>query len=507
MAMHLDDLRSMSLPDLAEWVKGNPERAEELRTELYWHRVTLARKDPNELCELVLRDEETGGPITQAPLHETFQHLAVENDKLIVWGHIESGKTQQLAIGHTLWEIGNNPRLRTVVGAASMRYANRIVGAVRRHIEKPGPYRDVFPEIKPGAIWSESAIAVDIPGRRGTPKDPTMQSVSVGTASLTGSRTDRFIGDDLLTLENTSTPQKRQKVKDWYYGVPMSRLTRSARVRILGNAFHPEDLMHDLAQTGEYKWRKFPVIVNGESTWPERWPLDRIEEARSRLLAHEFARLLLCIPRDESSSRFKREWIDIALRRGDGYDPAFALNAIPPGFAVLTGVDLGVRQKRGSDRTVLTTILVHPNEDREILWVESGRWAAREIVDRIIDTHRRYGSIIIVENNAAQQYIVDFTKDLSAVPVRPFTTGRNKSNVEFGIESLATEMANGKWIIPSKNGKPASRELDALVTGMLYYDPQQHTADHLMSMWFAREGARQPPKKRARTYRIDTMSR
>lgn len=505
--MHLDDLRKLPLEEVIAWARENPEEAQRLREQAYWHRVHLARTDPNEFCELVLRDEEQGTPIQQAPIHEQFQELRLKHKKLIVWGHVESGKTQQLTIGHTLWELGRNPRLRFVFGSGSMKYSTRLVSAVRRYIEQPGPIHDVFPELKPGPLWSATAFTVAIPGQKGVPKDPSVQAVSVGTTAITGSRTDRFIGDDILTLDNTSTPAKRQATKDWYYAVPMSRMTRHGRVCLVGNAFHPEDLYHELAGHPEYVWRKFPVLVDGRSAWKERWPLDRIEEARGTMLAHEFARQLLCIPRDESSSRFKREWIDIALRRGDGYRPAFALNAVPHGYACLTGVDLGVRQRRTSDLSVLTTILVHPNEDREILWIESGRWAAKEIVDRIVDTHRRYNSIVIVENNAAQQYIIDFTKELSAVPVRPFTTGRNKSNQEFGIESLATEVANGKWIIPSKNGRPANKEIDALVTAMLYYDPQQHTADHLMSMWFAREGARQPAKKRARTFRIDTMSR
>lgn len=506
--MDINDLRSMPPAELAYWIRKNPQKARQIRKDFYWMRVKLARKDPNEFCELVLRDEETGRPIVQNRIHERFQHLAQVERRLLLWGHIESGKTQQLSIGHTLWELGHDPRLRCVVGSATVRYGVRIIGAIRRIIERPGPIHDIFPDLRPGPVWQASAITVDIPNTKGIPKDPTLQITSVGTSSLTGSRTDRFIGDDLLNLDNTSTPGKRQATKDWYYAIPMSRMTKNSKVRIVGNAFHPEDLMHDLAGHGGYAWRKFPVLdAEGQSTWPERWSLDRIEAQRLENHPHEFARLMLCIPRDESQSRFKREWIDQCLARGDGFVPAFALSAIPPGFATYTGVDLGVRTKRGSDQTVLTTILVHPNGDRELLWIESGRWAGRDIVDRIIDTHKRYNSIVIVENNAAQQYIVDFTKDASAVPVRPFHTGANKANPAFGVESIATEMANGKWILPSRNGKPANKEIDQLVTGMLYYDPQEHTSDHLMSLWFAREGSRQPPKKRATTKRIDTLSR
>jgi len=506
--MHLDDLRSMPPEELAYWVRKNPKQAMQMREQMYWMRVRVAREDPNEFCELVLRDEATGRPIRQAPMHEEFHRLALQSDRLLLWGHVESGKTQQLSIGHTLWEIGNNTRLRFVIGSATSRYASRIVSSIRRYIEAPGPIHDVFPHLRPGPIWSATAIAVEQPGRKGVPKDPTVQATSVGVASLTGTRTDRFIGDDLLTPANTLQPNQRQAAKDWYHATPLSRLTPNAKVRLLGNAFHPEDLMHELANSGGYTWRKFPAIgEDGQPTWPARWPLERIEARRIEVGPHEFARSMLCIPRDENQARFKREWIEMCLRRGEGHMPAYALAQLPPGYGVYTGVDLGVRARHGADLTVLFTIVVHPNGDREVLWIESGRWAAKDIVDRIVDTHRRYGSIILVENNQAQQFIIDFTKSTTAVPVRPFFTGKNKAHPEFGVESLATEMANGKWIIPSVNGRPATKEIDAWVTEMLYYDPQQHTGDRLMASWFAREGARTPPKKRVSTFALDTITR
>jgi hypothetical protein len=39
--------------------------------------------------------------------------------------------------------------------------------------------------------------------------------------------------------------------------------------------------------------------------------------------------------------------------------------------------------------------------------------------------------------------IVQFTRALSAVPVKLFTTGRPNAYPEFGLESIATEMAKG----------------------------------------------------------------
>jgi hypothetical protein len=168
-------------------------------------------------------------------------------------------------------------------------------------------------------------------------------------------------------------------------------------------------------------------------------------------------------------------------------------------------VDLAIQQHSGADLTVFFTILVHPNGDREVLNLESGRMAGPDIVNKIREVHHRYQGIVFVENNAAQDFILQFTRYGSAVPVRPFTTGRNKAHPEFGVESMAAEMAGGKWIIPNVNGK-MHPELDAWVNEMLYYDPRSHTGDRLMASWFAREAARQG-NIRAESGHIPTLRR
>ena len=169
---------------------------------------------------------------------------------------------------------------------------------------------------------------------------------------------------------------------------------------------------------------------------------------------------------------------------------------------------MGTRKDKG-DLTSLFTILLHPDETREVLDIVSGRWKGPEIVKRIIDIHYRYQSIVMVENNQAQEFIVQFTKQLSAVPIKGFHTGSNKVSPEFGIESVATEMEAGKWVIPSRHGEGATPEIRAWVNEMLYYDPEGHTGDRLMACWFAREAARlsRKPKPKMRSGRLDTVSR
>ena len=137
----------------------------------------------------------------------------------------------------------------------------------------------------------------------------------------------------------------------------------------------------------------------------------------------------------DSTAKFKREWIEKCLRIGEGKQiNNVGLKIVPRGYSVYTGVDLAVQRHDAADLTVLFTIAVDPMGTRHVLSCESGRWAGPEIVERIIDVHHRYQSIVVVENNAAQDFILQFTRHRSAVPLKAFTTGRQKAHPEFGIE-------------------------------------------------------------------------
>ena len=469
-------------------------------------RAKVARSDPNECVEFVLKDETTQKPVKQAMHHERIQRSFTEEDRVIVWSHVGAGKTQQ-AIGRLLYVIGNDPLQRWIVASRGMTQATKIVRQVRQYIEQSIELREVFPHLRPsrGDPWTDTQITVDRPGR---PKDPTLRAIGTDTATTLGTRANGALLDDVLSWDNTATPRQREKLWEWYNANIVSRLEPGAKVWCIGTAFHPEDLMHRMAKLKSFSYYKFPVIdpATGNPMWPEKWGHARIEERRNETTPHEFARTMLCTPLDDARARFKRAWIDQCMARGDGKKSAFALKSVPLGYRVYTGVDLGHRQKKNSDETVLFTIIVHPNEDREILCIESGRWTGGDIVDKIIDTYNRFLGIMVVENNAAQQFILDFTKKKSAVPVVPFTTGRNKLHPEFGIEGLAAEMANSKWIIPSTGGVPANHQIASFIEEMMYYDPRSHTGDRLMAAWFAKEASRKKPKRSGRG-RIDLLSR
>ncbi len=487
-----------------------------------------AKTDPNAFCQYVLRDERTGKPIAQAPMHEEWHALLTKHDRLCLWSHVEGGKTNQVALGRVLYELGLNPSLRIAVISNTSSLAEKMVRQLGQYIQKSDELHEVFPHLvpttDPSLPWKSRALTIE--RKTMGAKDPSIQACGVH-GNIIGSRVDLFVFDDILDFENTHTPVPRDDVYRWVKNV-MGRGTGDYRAWFVGNAWHPDDAMHRLEKDG-FVGKRFPVISpEGAITWPEVWPLHRIERARGPdgLGPVEFARQLMCQARDDTSARFKREWIDTCIAKGRGKpwcdsigdlfaeegfgevdttSPEFkeraqASEAIwrlsGKGGAVITGVDLAVSRADSADLTVLFTIYVDPDTgDRRVLNIRSGKWTGPEIINEIERCYEDFGSLFIVENNAAQDYIRQFLQHRNTtVPVVPFTTGRNKAHPEFGVESLATEMSGGKWIIPSNRGPDGKhtmhKETLEWISELLYYDPKEHTGDRVMASWFAREGAR-----------------
>jgi len=484
-------------------------------------RIALARQDPNTFVELVMHDEATGASVEQAECHLSWHDAMDEYERVLLFAHIESGKTSQVAGGRVLWELGRNPNLRVAIVSNTYHQAEKSVRVVAEYIKSNAMVQAIFPELVPSEPWTHPRITVK---RDVVSRNPSVQAVGVH-GNILGARLDLIILDDILDYENTLTARQRQDMWDWYHSTLAGRLTAGGRVVAIGTAWHPDDIYHRFERMPAWKVLRYPVIDKaGNPTWPERWPKDRIDTKRAELGPLEFARQMLCKARDDGESRFRQEWVDLCLENGEGLstvrsveellqqdgvpawmrdkdgETAEAIDAArrllaEHGGKCYTGVDLGVSRNDSSDETVLFTIYVRPDGRRQVAEVLAGKWTGPEIVQRIISAHDRFESIVLVENNAAQDFILQFVRAAGqVVPVLPFTTGRAKAHPELGVESIAAEFAAGKWIIPSRGGKTEDEQVAKWIEELLYYDPQGHTGDRLMASWFARELARRGEK-------------
>lgn len=410
-----------------------------------------------------------------------------------------SHNTNQISIGHVLWRIGNDPNCSIAIMTNTGGLASRVIGSLKTYVSESLEFRDVFPNVRPGDKWSETAFSVT---RETIRKDPTVQAV-VLTGSIVGSRLDGLIIDDIDDIDSTHTQDARNATEAKVRKQALTRLGADGWAIAIGNVWHEDDCMHRLAKTN-WKTLEFPVMKpDGEGGWesrdPETFPMDRIHLIRDEDVGPvEFERLYMLHARIDGEQRFKPEWIETALQKGKGLCLCTeGLPSIPSGCRTITGVDLGVKQKASSDPTAIITILEMPQGGKrveyQVLNIVKGRWNAEEIMNNVSRQQRLFGSEVWVESNGAQDFLIQLLNmNGSGIKVGAFLTGKNKYDPAYGVESIAAEMATGCWWVPSFEGTQDSLEpeVDQLVQEMLAYTPGNHTGDLLMALWIARESAR-----------------
>ncbi len=515
-------------------------------------RAHRARTSSVDFFEMVMREETTRARLRAAPHQRVVLQFVADHPLCVLRLPIGYSKTY-LMVALTLMKLGQDPTSRGWYVSGTDDQATKPVGAIRDYIESSPELRLVFPDLRPSERsadpWQQGKLTVDRPpGIR----DPSVVAVSQGM-KVPGARVSWAVIDDILNSENTSSPEQRAKLHKWVALNVFSRLDPKDRQCVVCNTpwvgpseSDPGDLTYQLEAAG---WPSLTMSASGDITiknaddwdcddirpaegstepsdplrltahddpailaetyddappdptkdvegavplWPARYNRAALESTRRLYTARQFAQLFECRARSESDDRLQFTWIERgkaeARRLGFfGFSPSLPSTCV----AVVTGVDLAVGRKARNDRTSIFTFGILADKRRVPLNIQSGRWSGTEIIRRIIAEHRSYGSIIRVENNAAQDFLLQWARESDVtLPIRPHTTGRNKVHPETGLESILIEIEQGAWLFPSDPGGRCPAELDEFIRALQQHEPGEHTADVLMAAWFAREQAR-----------------
>lgn len=495
---------------------SNPDNVRALR-DLLLLKAHNARMDVGSFFEFVLKEEMTRQTISLAPHQKLMLDFVLAHPRSVLRIPANHSKTFTLG-GMGLWMLGKNPLLRGCILSDTQGQAAKPLGMIRDYIEQSPELKLVFPELRQsrrrGDPWTQTELTVDRPpGIR----DPSLIAIGYHGA-ITGARLNWILCDDLLSPENTATQDSRNQLYEWFDAAVLSRLDpKGARVCVTNTAWHQDDLTFRLEKLG---WPTLIMdieggikIVNSDfdsddirpayegsydcrltafdddtPLFPARFDREAVEALRKTHLPHRFNQLFMNSCRDNETARCKLEWIEQCKKEGRGLELVSHYSGSNPTF---TGVDLAVSQGEESDDTCFFTFELLPDGRRLILDIDIGKYDGPTIVDKLINKHQNYRSILRVENNAAQDYIRQFAlRRRIALPIRPHTTGRAKAHPEHGIESLFIELSNKAWIIPCDKFGRCHPAVQRALDGCLYYSPAKHTDDALMAWYFAREQAK-----------------
>jgi hypothetical protein len=301
------------------------------------------------------------------------------------------------------------------------------------------------------------------------------------------------------------------------------------RIWLIGNAWDLEDLMHWCEKNPSYFAARYdaeddlwPVLELMSTGDVVGWPKQRREERKKEVGIVEYNRSMRNIAQKErASDDFNRRDIEACVEMAERDEERLMSHYSGNEMLVYVGVDLAVQKKRANAETVFFVIGVDNRGVKHVLNIFAGRWSLVDIVKQFCRIQLNFKPVLfMVENNAAQDYIVQFLRGsdeilsaivldgqqdmrslrtiTSQIRVQGFTTGKNKADPTYGVRAMAIDFAARKWRIPR------GTQTEAWIKEMTTFTPLEHTGDRLMASWFGDRACSKGTGGRIRAYSIST---
>ena len=208
-----------------------------------------------------------GRAIAPAAHHVLWLHLMCDPAirRLLIVGTPESAKTTW-ALAYAGCHIGFFPEQPLIIAAVSGPVAETRSIALRNIVESD-EFGQTFPSVRPaaGMLWTTTKWSVAEEGRPHAGRlHPTVSAYGTG-GSVTGSRAQLLIADDILDYDNTRTQHQRNVVDTWFHTSLLPRLmAQTGRAIVIGNTYHHADTIALLRRSEGWVTCHIPLLSEGE---------------------------------------------------------------------------------------------------------------------------------------------------------------------------------------------------------------------------------------------------
>lgn len=333
------------------------------------------------------------------------------------------GKTPTVGLDYLGWRIGNNSSYHGIYVSNTATQANKPSVALRDTIAYNKKYRWLYglePDVYKG--WSEMEWFVKRPNE--SDKDPTLQACGVG-GPLLGATVDEVIFDDVADPENMATAYQRQKTIEWLKKVPMSRLVPGvSRAIMICTRWHEEDPAAHFIEDGWMPIELKAIDEEGNSTYPEYWTLDDLENSRVDLGHRDFELMFQGRVLPEEGGVFKREWWRYWRQgeapwqiEGEGHQPI---------QAIVQTWDTAHKEKQQNDYSACETWAVTKGG-----YYLMNAWKAKlnfpKLKIAFVNVYKQFNPMaVLVEDAASGQDLIAEMKVESTIPIIAIQVSRDK---------------------------------------------------------------------------------
>lgn len=257
--------------------------------------------------------------------------VAGEIKRLMVFAPPRTGKSELVSRRLPAYLLGRNPDAHIIACSYGDDLASRMNRDVQRIMDTPA-YRAVFPgttlygrNVRASAQghYLRNSDMFEVVGHRGAYRSAGVGSGIVGMGFDWG-----IIDDPIRNREDAESPTYREKLWEWYTSVFYSRQEKDARILLMHQRWHDDDLaarllaLQDTDPSAD-RWTvvSFPAVLDsapgaddprrpGEALWPGKFGLDTLAAIKAND-ARAWEAMYQQRPRPAEGALFKREWFKV----------------------------------------------------------------------------------------------------------------------------------------------------------------------------------------------------
>jgi len=339
------------------------------------------------------------------------------------------GKSELSSIRLPAWYLGKYPDKKVILASYSDWFSLQF-GKHARNVCQTEMHRTIFPESKvrkdssSGALWE-----LDAGGK----------FVAVGRGgAVTGHGAHLLILDDLIkNIQEAFSDNMRDTIWDWYKTTLFTRLEQDASIVIVNTRWHEDDLIGRILEHEGEKWTvlKMPAIADkdytygeyvyneGETLWPEKYPLETVLETKGVMGSH-FDSIYQQEPGAQSGTIFKRDqWRKFFT---PPHNPKWVIQSWDTGF------------KTGSQNSYSAcTTWVETDSGFYLIHAWWDRLTFPELKSACVDLYDKFKpNEVIIEDKASGQSLIQELKQNTKVPVKGIKPEGDKSARAHSVTPL-----------------------------------------------------------------------
>ena len=232
--------------------------------------------------------------------------------------------------------------------------------------------------------------------------------------------------DDPFDIRVQLSAADRKRSNLWFYNTLLPRVQPGGIVVILLSPWHLDDFSMQVSKMPGWEHQLLPAesVEDGRrvAAWPQMWPLERLDQIRSKSIETAYRRRYLCDPSQAEGADFRREWLD---DRKDGI--VVWVDSIPSSHSArLTAWDFAISRAETADYTAGVTLAYDP-DDLSILYVVDiiHRHTSEDHVGLMQGQWMLHEGRIVAEANQFQALISTEARR-SGLPIEPITNVSDK---------------------------------------------------------------------------------